>query len=78
MPITDETLISLPEVCRLLPPGRNGARPALGTVLRWILSGSRAPDGTLVKLEAVRVGAKWLTSREALAQVDCAANPAAE
>src|SRR5262245_47910434 len=68
MCLTDETLISLSEVCRLLPTGRNGAKPALGTVLRWILNGSRAPDGTLVKLEACRVGSKWVTSREAIAR----------
>jgi hypothetical protein len=68
MCLTDETLISLSEVCRLLPPGRNGAKPALGTILRWILGGSRAPDGTLVRLEAIRIGGKWLTSREALAR----------
>jgi hypothetical protein len=66
MSLTDETLISLPEVCRLLPPGRNGAKPALGTVLRWILTGAKAPSGELVQLEAVRIGGKWLTSREAL------------
>jgi hypothetical protein len=68
MSLTDETLIPLPEVCRMLPPGRNGAKPALGTVLRWILSGAKSPDGELVRLEAIRVGGKWLTSREALAR----------
>jgi hypothetical protein len=35
-------------------------------VLRWVLSGSKTPDGSLIKLEAVRLGGHWLTSREAL------------
>jgi hypothetical protein len=30
------------------------------------LSGAKAPDGSKVKLEAVRMGSRWLTSREAL------------
>jgi hypothetical protein len=59
--LTTETLVSLPEVLRLLPPGRRGKRPHLSTVLRWIMHGT---DG--VRLEAIRLGGRWVTSREAL------------
>jgi hypothetical protein len=78
MSLTDETLLSLPEVCQLLPPGRNRAKPVLGTVLRWIITGAKGPDGELVRLEAVRVGGKWLTSREALARWTARLTPCME
>jgi hypothetical protein len=61
-----ETTISLTEAGRRCPPGRNGARPALSTVLRWILSGCRGPCGETIKLRAGRCGGKWFTSEEAL------------
>jgi Protein of unknown function (DUF1580) len=61
-----EKTMSLAEAIRLLPPGRTGKPIRLGTLLRWISEGSRGPGGELVKLEAVRLGGRWLTSREAL------------
>ena len=64
--LTSETLISLIQAARLLPPGR-GNRPAtLTCLLRWVRCGVRAPSGELVRLEAVRLGPRWVTSREAL------------
>ena len=35
------------------------------TIFRWVTKGSRKPDGSRVKLEACRLGAKWVTSRQA-------------
>jgi hypothetical protein len=35
-------------------------------LLRWILTGARAPSGELVKLEGMRIGGRWMTSKEAL------------
>jgi hypothetical protein len=64
--ITSESTLTLTAACRLLPPGRNGARPQLSTLLRWILRGCRTADGQFVRLEACRLGSKWITSREAL------------
>jgi hypothetical protein len=61
-----ETTLSLSQAARRLPPGRKGAPVSLACVLRWVLDGSRAPDGRVVKLEAVRLGGRWLTSLEAL------------
>jgi hypothetical protein len=76
MSLTDENLISLPEVCRMLPPGRNGARPALATILRWILAGTRLASGEVVKLEATRIGSRWATSKEAVARWSARLTPA--
>jgi hypothetical protein len=61
-----EAPLSLAAAAKLLPPGRNGRRCHLSTILRWVLRGAKAPDGTVVRLEACRLGSRWLTSREAL------------
>jgi hypothetical protein len=74
--VTSDDTLTLREACRLLPHGRNGARPHLSTLLRWILRGAPAPDGRRVKLAAVRCGAKWITSREALREFSLALTPA--
>jgi|SRR6266404_695651 len=57
--VNAEELISLSEALRILPPGRCNKRPHLSTILRWILTGV---DG--VRLEACRLGGRWLTSRQ--------------
>ena len=64
--LATETLVALAEGTRLIPPARNGRRCHLSTLLRWIQKGARAPDGTLVRLEAIRLGGRWMTTREAL------------
>jgi hypothetical protein len=63
-----ESLIGLCEAARRLPPGRRGRPVSFSCVLRWITDGIPGPDGHRVKLEAVRVGGRWLTSEEALAR----------
>jgi hypothetical protein len=73
--ISDDTL-TLAEACRLLPRGRNGARPHLSTILRWILDGAPAVGGERVRLAALRVGGKWVTSRAALQAFAEALTPA--
>ncbi len=64
--LTTETPLSLEAAARLVPPARGGKRCHLSTILRWIIDGSRAPDGSRVRLEAVRLGGKWVTSAAAL------------
>ena len=64
--ITTEDTLTLTDACKVLPRGRNGARPQLSTLLRWVLEGVRGLDGRLVRLEAARLGHKWVTSRQAL------------
>jgi hypothetical protein len=64
--LSKETTISLAQVAREQPPGRRGAPCSLGCVLRWVLKGIRSPSDEYVRLEAVRLGGRWITSREAL------------
>jgi hypothetical protein len=64
--LTTETLIPLAVAAKLVPPGRNGKRTHISTLLRWILRGAKSPSGQLVRLEAARLGSRWVTSRAAL------------
>jgi hypothetical protein len=64
--LISEELLSLAQAARRLPPGRGGRPVSLGCVLRWVLNGAPGPDGRRVRLEAVRMGGRWLTSVEAL------------
>jgi hypothetical protein len=64
--LTDETLLPLARAAELVPPARSGKRCHLSTLLRWIIDGCRSPSGTVVRLEGVRLGNRWMTSREAL------------
>ncbi len=59
-------LLPLAAACTLVPPGRGGNKTHLSTLLRWITRGVRAIDGRVVRLEACRLGSRWMTSREAL------------
>jgi len=63
--LSGESLISLGQAARSLPPGRRGRPVTLSCLLRWVLSGVQTRTGR-VYLEAVRLGGRWLTSREAL------------
>ncbi len=73
--ISTETCISLTEACRSLPTGRRGRPVHLSCILRWITNGSTAPGGRRVRLEAARIGGRWITSREALARFAEALTP---
>jgi hypothetical protein len=63
---TTEKLIRLHEAAALVPASRGAKATHISTVLRWILTGAKGPGGVTVRLEAVRAGRKWLTSREAV------------
>jgi hypothetical protein len=73
--ILREQVLRLADVGQRLPPGRNNKRLSLGAALRWVLEGVRLPDGDRVRLEAVRVGGKWVTSVEALERFAAAQTP---
>jgi hypothetical protein len=64
--LSTESTLSLSQAARLVPPGRGGARASLSCILRWVLKGAKSPTGELVRLDAVRLGGRWITSREAL------------
>jgi hypothetical protein len=61
-----EPLVPLKQAAKLVPAGRGGRPTHFSTVLRWVLTGVQGPSGERVRLEAVRLGGRWLTSREAL------------
>src|SRR4051794_8499124 len=61
--LLDETVVYLSDVPGHIPPGKDGRRTHLSTVVRWKDRGVRG-----VRLEAVRLGGRWVTSLEALAR----------
>lgn len=65
LPPTEER-ITLGTAARKYPGSRGADRLHPATVVRWITHGVKSLGGTLVKLEAERVGYRWLTSAEAL------------
>ena len=60
--------LSLSAAGRLFPGHRANGTVDPSTVFRWLTKGTRSPGGQTVKLEAVRVGGRWLTSRGAVAR----------
>src|SRR4051812_10333093 len=58
--------IGLHEASKHTGSFRGGKPTCTATMTRWILRGVVAPDGTRVRLDAVRLGGKWLTSLDAL------------
>jgi hypothetical protein len=75
--ILSESTLSLTQAARRLPPGRGNRPVSLSCVLRWVLDGAKAPDGTRIKLEALRLGGRWVTSAEALRRFAEALTPQA-
>jgi hypothetical protein len=64
--ILDENPISLEAAARVVPPARGGDRCHISTLVRWIRKGALAPNGSRARLEAIRLGGRWLTSRAAI------------
>ncbi len=59
-------LLDLNAAGRLFP-GQHGAKyRTRTTVLRWITDGCRSVSGQIVRLEGVRVGRSWYTTRQAV------------
>jgi hypothetical protein len=63
---TSDDILTLTQASHASPPGRNGARPHISTLVRWIVEGCATRDGRRVRLSAIRWGGKWLTSRAAM------------
>ncbi len=76
--VLDEILsgdaLTLSAVAQLIPAHRGGGRMSPSTVWRWVVQGTRAA-GRMVKLEAARVGNRWLTSRSAVTRYMTALTP---
>src|SRR5262249_8075559 len=54
--------LNLAGAARLFPPHRGEKPVSPSTIFRWIMSGIRLADGRQIRLEARRVGGRWLTS----------------
>lgn len=65
---TIETPISVFDAAQI-----TGNHPS--TVVRWITTGVPGPDGVRVRLDGLRLGQKWRTSREALQRFGEAITP---
>ena len=62
----NEPTIGVAEVARQFPAARDAGRVHPQTIVRWIQRGVKTRDGRRVKLEAIRVGYRWLTSEAAV------------
>jgi hypothetical protein len=73
--VLGESVLSLAAAARRFPAGRRGRPVHPATLTRWILAGVRRPGGRRVRLEAVRLGGRWVTSREAIGRFVAALTP---
>ncbi len=64
--LSHESPIRLTEAARIIGTGRRGRPTNVSTILRWILTGQRGPDGQRIRLEGIRIGGAWRTTREAI------------
>ena len=64
--LSDEPLIGLTAAAHRYPGHRQGSRLHPATLTRWILKGVRGLHGRIVRLEAMRLGCRWVTSDAAL------------
>jgi hypothetical protein len=64
--ISVEEPIRLHEAARIAGTGKRGRPIHPSTVFRWIWDGVRGPGGELVRLEGLRIGKHWATSKQAL------------
>ncbi|MBM3983734.1 MAG: DUF1580 domain-containing protein [Planctomycetes bacterium] len=67
--------LGLSAAARLFPAHRGTGRASPSTVWRWIKTGTRTSDGRAVKLEAARLGTRWLTSKAAINRYMAALTP---
>src|SRR5262249_47932907 len=72
--ILSEQVRSFAEAARSYPEHEN--RPSSKTLWRWFRYGLRVPSGGIIRLEAARIGGRWVTSLEALARFDTAGEKA--
>ncbi len=58
--------LTLSAAGRLLPGHRGSKAVNPSTVFRWVTKGLAGPGGSVIRLEAARAGARWLTSSAAV------------
>lgn len=73
--LLNETPLSLTQAAALLSTWRGGLPMDRSTLSRWISSGIKASNGTSIRLEAIKLGGRWLTTVEALRRFAAALTP---
>jgi hypothetical protein len=66
---------TLHQLAKLFPPARRGRPVSLSCILRWVLDGTRTPDGRTVRLEAARCSGRWLSTPAAIQRFLAAQTP---
>lgn len=76
--LLQERVVSLAQVGRRFPKSRRGKSAHLtpSAVWRWVVHGISAGNGQRIRLEAVFVAGRWLTSLEAIDRFVAAQQPA--
>lgn len=64
--INIDNAVPLSAATRFCPKNNAGKHPAPSTLCRWIIHGYKV-NGGVVRLESIRLGRKYLTSKDALA-----------
>lgn len=59
-------LLTTSQAARVIPGKRGNTVMNPASVFRWITQGCKTPDGRTVRLEAARLGSRYMTSRAAL------------
>jgi hypothetical protein len=67
--------LNLGQAARRFPSYRESKPVNPSTVFRWITGGVRLPGGARVRLDAVRLGGRWLTSVQAIERFIAAQTP---
>lgn len=65
----------LARLARIIPPYRQGKSTTLSCLLRWTLHGVLSPDGSRVRLEAVRMAGRWISTPSAIGRFIQAQTP---
>jgi hypothetical protein len=73
-----EKTFPLSQASKFLPSARKGRPVSLSCLLRWVLDGVKLKDGRRIRLEALRLGGKWVTSMEAIQRFAEAQTPTLE
>lgn len=76
--LTTEKPLTLWQAANLVPPARQGKRTNASTIFRWIRDGAKRPTGEVVRLDALKLPNRWVTSAAALQRFLEALTPSVE
>jgi hypothetical protein len=76
--IRTEQLLSLRQLAGSVPPYRQNRPVNASTIWRWCHRGVKLSDGSVIKLDCVRLAGRWLSSKEALGRFLARQTPSRE